>query len=247
MPTMRTGRTPRRRRRRPRHLPKHRRGSALQRPRSTRRCWSPLARGRLTRDWDDATTTRADSDTFGSTLYRQAEDSDRAIAAAVAKIAEGRVACADRSCLGAATAGGDRTHHWRHQNPSPRRRDRFAEHHAHRRRARQAQRSLRSAAARGIRVGHYAAVAARSAAHQCRRLSAQRSTSRPRHERRNGRSGIGSTITPRGGCDASPEPSWGTVQPLSNRRLSARIWLVPTDRRSTTAQSPSCTSQLRAR
>ena len=52
--------------------------------------WSPLARGRLTRDWDDATTTRAGSDAFGSTLYRQAVDSDRAIAAAVAKIAEGR-------------------------------------------------------------------------------------------------------------------------------------------------------------
>ncbi|MET7767899.1 aldo/keto reductase [Nocardia sp. NPDC005366] len=52
--------------------------------------WSPLARGRLTRDWDDASTTRAGSDKFGSTLYRQAQDSDRAIAAAVAAIAEQR-------------------------------------------------------------------------------------------------------------------------------------------------------------
>ena len=122
--------------------------------------WSPLARGRLTRDWDDATTTRAGSDAFGSTLYRQAVNSDRG---------------GDRSCLGAATADGDRTHRWRHQNPSPRRRDRFAEHYAHRRRTRHAHRSLRPAAARGIRVGHFATVAAcRSAAHRCRRLSAQR-------------------------------------------------------------------------
>ena len=52
--------------------------------------WSPLARGRLTRDWDDATTTRAGSDASCSTLYRQAEESDRAIAAAVAEIAERR-------------------------------------------------------------------------------------------------------------------------------------------------------------
>jgi aryl-alcohol dehydrogenase-like predicted oxidoreductase len=52
--------------------------------------WSPLARGRLTRDWDDASTARAGTDDFGSTLYRQAQDSDRAIAAAVAATAEQR-------------------------------------------------------------------------------------------------------------------------------------------------------------
>jgi aryl-alcohol dehydrogenase-like predicted oxidoreductase len=52
--------------------------------------WSPLARGRLTRDWDDASTARSHSDAFGSTLYGQAEDSDRAIAAAVASIAQQR-------------------------------------------------------------------------------------------------------------------------------------------------------------
>jgi aryl-alcohol dehydrogenase-like predicted oxidoreductase len=51
--------------------------------------WSPLARGRLTRDWDD-TTTRSESDDFGGTLYRQAEDSDRRVAAAVAAVAEER-------------------------------------------------------------------------------------------------------------------------------------------------------------
>ena len=35
--------------------------------------WSPLARGRLTRDWDER-TARAETDEFGATLYR---DEDR--------------------------------------------------------------------------------------------------------------------------------------------------------------------------
>jgi 1-deoxyxylulose-5-phosphate synthase len=48
--------------------------------------WSPLARGRLTRDWDD-TTERGGSDVFGNTLY---VDSDREIVEAVAKVAAGR-------------------------------------------------------------------------------------------------------------------------------------------------------------
>ncbi|HEY6743441.1 MAG TPA: aldo/keto reductase [Lapillicoccus sp.] len=48
--------------------------------------WSPLARGRLTRDWD-ATTARSQSDQFGNTLYA---DDDRRIVEAVAKIAESR-------------------------------------------------------------------------------------------------------------------------------------------------------------
>ncbi|MDX6209065.1 MAG: 1-deoxyxylulose-5-phosphate synthase [Frankiales bacterium] len=50
--------------------------------------WSPLARGRLTRDWDE-TTLRSETDEFGKTLYDTA-DSDRKIAAAVAKVAEQR-------------------------------------------------------------------------------------------------------------------------------------------------------------
>ncbi|GEP02179.1 aldo/keto reductase [Methylobacterium oxalidis] len=51
--------------------------------------WSPLARGRLTRDWD-ATTRRQDSDDYGRTLYGAAEDADRAIVARVAEIAAAR-------------------------------------------------------------------------------------------------------------------------------------------------------------
>ncbi len=45
--------------------------------------WSPLARGRLTRDWD-TTTARSDTDAFGSMLY---VDDDRQIVDAVAKVA----------------------------------------------------------------------------------------------------------------------------------------------------------------
>jgi 1-deoxyxylulose-5-phosphate synthase len=50
--------------------------------------WSPLARGRLTRDWDE-TTARSATDAFGSTLY-DTSDSDRQIAQTVAEIATER-------------------------------------------------------------------------------------------------------------------------------------------------------------
>jgi aryl-alcohol dehydrogenase-like predicted oxidoreductase len=48
--------------------------------------WSPLARGKLTRDWD-AETNRSETDEFGSTLYR---DEDASISEAVAGIAAER-------------------------------------------------------------------------------------------------------------------------------------------------------------
>jgi 1-deoxyxylulose-5-phosphate synthase len=51
--------------------------------------WSPLARGRLTRDWDE-TTTRKESDEFGKTLYATTADSDRKIVERVAAIATKR-------------------------------------------------------------------------------------------------------------------------------------------------------------
>jgi len=51
--------------------------------------WSPLARGRLTRDWEES-STRQEKDVFGGTLYNATEDADRAIVAAVKKIAETR-------------------------------------------------------------------------------------------------------------------------------------------------------------
>ena len=51
--------------------------------------WSPLARGRLTRDWDDV-SERSKTDAFGSTLYTQAVDADRKIVEEVARIAKAR-------------------------------------------------------------------------------------------------------------------------------------------------------------
>ncbi|WP_454852119.1 aldo/keto reductase [Rhizobium binxianense] len=48
--------------------------------------WSPLARGRLTRDWDEK-TSRSETDEFGKTLYKQTEDADRKIVEKVAEIA----------------------------------------------------------------------------------------------------------------------------------------------------------------
>ncbi len=52
--------------------------------------WSPLARGRLTRDWDD-TTARSQSDEFGKSLYGNEQlDSDREVAARVKQVAEER-------------------------------------------------------------------------------------------------------------------------------------------------------------
>ncbi|MFJ4685408.1 aldo/keto reductase [Streptomyces sp. NPDC088789] len=48
--------------------------------------WSPLARGRLTRDWD-TTTDRSATDRFGGTLY---QDGDRTIVEAVTRIAAER-------------------------------------------------------------------------------------------------------------------------------------------------------------
>nr|WP_315855416.1 aldo/keto reductase [Rhizobium leguminosarum] len=51
--------------------------------------WSPLARGRLTCDWDE-TTARSETDEFGKTLYTQSIDADRTIVGAVAEIAKAR-------------------------------------------------------------------------------------------------------------------------------------------------------------
>jgi aryl-alcohol dehydrogenase-like predicted oxidoreductase len=49
--------------------------------------WSPLARGKLTRDWDTS-TLRAENDQFGRSLYH--EDADRRVVEAVAEIAAKR-------------------------------------------------------------------------------------------------------------------------------------------------------------
>ena len=50
--------------------------------------WSPLARGKLARPWDE-TTSRSETDTFGKTLYGTSE-ADRRVADAVGAVAEQR-------------------------------------------------------------------------------------------------------------------------------------------------------------
>ena len=51
--------------------------------------WSPLARGRLTRPWDEI-SERQQTDEFGKSLYVQAVESDRKIVEAVAAVADAR-------------------------------------------------------------------------------------------------------------------------------------------------------------
>ena len=51
--------------------------------------WSPLARGKLTRPWDES-TERAQTDEFGKTLYKTTEDADRKVVDRVAALAEAR-------------------------------------------------------------------------------------------------------------------------------------------------------------
>ena len=51
--------------------------------------WSPMARGRLTRDWSES-TRRLETDEYARTLYRATEDADRKVAERVAEVAKAR-------------------------------------------------------------------------------------------------------------------------------------------------------------
>ncbi len=51
--------------------------------------WSPMARGRLTRDWDQS-SARLETDEFGRTLYARTGEADRKVAQAVAEVAAAR-------------------------------------------------------------------------------------------------------------------------------------------------------------
>jgi 1-deoxyxylulose-5-phosphate synthase len=51
--------------------------------------WSPLARGHLTRDWDES-SARSETDEFGKTLYAKSADADRKVVERVAEIATQR-------------------------------------------------------------------------------------------------------------------------------------------------------------
>ena len=81
--------------------------------------WSPLARGRLTRDWD-AETARTRTDTYGGTLYKSAIESDRRIVEEVAAIAAERKVpkaqvalawVAQRAVVTAPIVGASKPHH----------------------------------------------------------------------------------------------------------------------------------------
>jgi aryl-alcohol dehydrogenase-like predicted oxidoreductase len=53
--------------------------------------WSPLARGRLTRTWEDQPSTkRAETDEYGKTLYRGAEEADRKVVERLGEVAASR-------------------------------------------------------------------------------------------------------------------------------------------------------------
>ena len=49
--------------------------------------WSPMARGRLTRDWDTA-SARLETDEFGRSLYANTADADQKVVQAVSKVAQ---------------------------------------------------------------------------------------------------------------------------------------------------------------
>ena len=51
--------------------------------------WSPLARGRLTRDWEE-TTSRAETDQVSKRLYTKTDEADRRVAESVATVAAKR-------------------------------------------------------------------------------------------------------------------------------------------------------------
>ena len=51
--------------------------------------WSPLARGRLTRDWDER-SARSETDEFGKSLYAATADADRKVVEAVTRVAAAR-------------------------------------------------------------------------------------------------------------------------------------------------------------
>lgn len=51
--------------------------------------WSPLARGRLTRDWDES-SARSETDEFGRGLYANTRDGDRKVVERLTEVAAAR-------------------------------------------------------------------------------------------------------------------------------------------------------------
>jgi len=82
--------------------------------------WSPLARGRLARPWDDGGGGRAMRDDYGKTLYRQTEASDRVVVerlnelAAAKQLPPAQIALAwllHKSAVTAPIMGASKLHH----------------------------------------------------------------------------------------------------------------------------------------
>jgi hypothetical protein len=78
--------------------------------------YSPLAAGRLTRDWTADSSLRAQTDQIAVGKYDATAETDRQIVVRVADWRKARRgACADRAGLAAAKDAGDRAHHRRHE------------------------------------------------------------------------------------------------------------------------------------
>ena len=115
--------------------------------------WSPLARGRLTRPWqDEPTTKRAGADAFGESLYKKSAEADKAVVAAVAEVAAEKGVPQAQVALAwlLAQARGHGSHHRGHQGAAPRGRGRGPVGDAERGRPRKAGGRLRPTSDRGF-------------------------------------------------------------------------------------------------
>ncbi len=106
--------------------------------------WSPLARGRLARQWDDGSTNRSEKDEFARSLYQGA---DRGVVDAVGQVADQRGICAGPGGhrLGAGEAGHHGPDRRGDEATPPKRRDRGHRRPAHARRDRATREALPAA------------------------------------------------------------------------------------------------------
>ena len=112
--------------------------------------WSPLARGRLTRDWDES-SARAETDEFGKTLYHEADRVHRRSGGRRGRRTR-RPAGAGRAGLAAAQADGHRPDRRRDQADPPDRRGRRGRTRTDRRRGGPARGALHAARGRRLRL-----------------------------------------------------------------------------------------------
>jgi aryl-alcohol dehydrogenase-like predicted oxidoreductase len=85
--------------------------------------WSPLARGRLTRPWDErGSTERGTTDEYGKGLYRATEEADKQVADRLGELSKARGLPKGPIGLGMGTPPtcGQRAHRRRDKTPSSR-------------------------------------------------------------------------------------------------------------------------------